>query len=340
MKLNATYPLSRPGASVESAFSRLLEETAQLVGDGVRSAGTLAFQRDHAAWWCRRLGPRFPLDEITADLLDAIARDRTSLRPGRALSPRTTLKRLCTLRSALKAAYRRGVLATLPVFPLVLAPFRRRRRIFESFADYRRLVAALPVHRAEWIALCFWTLQRSSDVERAAWADVNLDADPPTIVIRSTKTRREPIRVRCPRELADVLRARRRRLEDEGIPPRPEDPLVERWGDRAHQLPLAAVKVGLPPMNSVDLRHSGISVMIRRTGITRAAQEWGGWSDFATMSRYYAHALPVQLGQCATELDSWKDEKDPSDEGTANDNNARRGRSKTRAPKKGPGHTG
>ena len=45
-------------------------------------------------------------------------------------------------------------------------------------------------------------------------------------------------------------------------------------------------------------------MMVRRTGLNRAAQEWGGWSDFYMLSKHYAHALPAQLEQASDELAS------------------------------------
>jgi len=107
-----------------------------------------------------------------------------------------------------------------------------------------------------------------------------------------------------PAPLVSVLRARLDRLEGAGSPPAPIDPLVDRWPGVSKTLPLVCVRLGLPPMSAMDLRHTGISWMVRRTGLTVAAQHWGGWSDFAMMQRYYAHALPAGLDQAADELSS------------------------------------
>jgi integrase len=57
-------------------------------------------------------------------------------------------------------------------------------------------------------------------------------------------------------------------------------------------------------MSAMDLRHTGISWMVRRTGLTVAAQRWSGWSSFTMMEVHYAHALPAGLTQAADELAS------------------------------------
>jgi integrase len=227
-------------------------------------------------------------------------------RLGRRLSPRTVAKRLSTLRRALRLAVGRGELAAMPVFPEVaLPPWRARERNLRTFAEYQRLVAALPQRRAEWVAVALWSLQRPGDTERMCWCDVDLTCDPPTMRIRSTKTRRPtPIRVKMPAPLVEVLIARHQRLSAAGHPPRGSDRLVDTWPGVSRTLPLVCVRIGLPPMSAMDLRHTGISWMVRRTGLTVAAQRWSGWSSFTMMEVHYAHALPAGLTQAADELAS------------------------------------
>ena len=309
------------GITLYEALRARLEVFGQHVRDGGRAAATIRILRAHSDWLCERLGAETPIAELTPARLEALAADRRAARPGRVISGRTMLKRLCTLRAALKLAHRRGQLERVPVFPVIHAPWKPRPRIFHTVAQYRRLLDALPAHRAEWVALAFWTAMRASDVERATWGDLGeLFSERPWILIRSTKTKRPPLRVPMPRELADLLRGKYRRLERElGRPPAAAEPLVLAWTNRGYMLPRAALSVGLPAMNGHDLRHSAIAVMIRRTGITRQAQEWGGWLDVKTMQDFYAHVLPARLGDVAAELDSWASEP-------ANDNGVPWGR--------------
>jgi integrase len=226
------------------------------------------------------------------------------------LLARTISKRLCTLRRALRLAVARAELVAMPIFPEVAAPPRKPRvRILNTFDEYRRLMAALKVHRAEYVAVSLWTCQRPGDVGRMKWSDIDLDASPPTMRIRSTKTRRpDPIRVKMPAPLVSVLTARLHRLSSAGSPPAPTDPLVDSWIGVSRVLPVVAARIGLPPLSAMDLRHTGISWMVRRQGITVAAQRWGGWSSFTMMELHYAHALPARLVEVSDELASMADE--------------------------------
>jgi len=316
------YLISPTPPTLRRALEALLEHTGQRVRDGVRSAATLKMQETHVAWMLAQEIPGELLGlgagpvglgnvEVSALTTPAIVRllehwRRAGGAGGRALSLISVAKRKSTLRRALYVLVERGELERIPEMPEIgLPPFRARVRILRTFAELERLRRALRPRRAEWVAVAVWTCQRPGDVARMTWADVDLEGSPASIVIRSTKTRRpDGIRVKCPLPLVSILLARRARLEAEGHPVRPTDLLVDPWPGVSRVLPLVCVRNGLPPLSAQDLRHTGISWMIRRTGLTRAAQEWGGWSDFNTLSKYYAHALPAQLGQAADELAS------------------------------------
>lgn len=227
-------------------------------------------------------------------------------REGGALSLKTVAKRKSTLRRALAIAVERGELERVPDFPEIgMPPLRPRVRVLRNMVELRQLLGALPLRRQEWVGVALWTCQRPGDTERMCWSDVDIRSATPSMVIRSTKTRRPSgFRVKMPAPLVSVLRARLDRLEGAGALPAMTDRLVERWPGVSKTLPLVCVRNGLPPMSAMDLRHTGISWMVRRTGLTVAAQHWGGWSDFAMLQRYYAHALPAGLDQAADELSS------------------------------------
>ncbi len=266
--------------------------------------GTLLMQESHERWLVRKVGG-VPLDELDEALLEELAADRAGERPNTRISPRTMAKRLTTLRSALKLACRRKHLAVVPEFPEIRGPAKPRKYFLTSYAPLVRLLASIPVHRAEWVSLCFWTTQHASDVERMTWADVKLATvgKPSAFLLRNTKNKRVGRWVKMPEPLAEVLRARRARVS-----PLPSVRVVESWPGRCKMLPIYCVRQGLPPMQAIDFRHSGISFMVRRRGLTRAAQEWGGWSSFTMMERHYAHALPAGLTEASDELASIVDE--------------------------------
>jgi integrase len=252
-------------------------------------------------WWLRALGPGREVAQVDEQLVEQIV----SRRPGRA-GPATIRKRLSTLKAALELAHRRRWIPRVPAFPPVLVPWRPRQRFLETYSDARRLYESLPHHRALWFWFCLWTCQHASDVERATWADIDLHAG--TVLIRNTKNRRPTIRVRMPAPLADVLRAEHARLH-----PRPGDAIVRPWPSRKTTLPLHCRRLGLPELNAIDLRHTGLSWAARRLGITPALCRFAGHTSPAMMARTYAHALPPQLEEVTAELES-----------VANDNGDRR----------------
>lgn len=323
-----TYLRQRPSQqdgsiAIRRALELLLEHTSRRVRDKLRSPATLAMQEAHAAWILdQELPPAVlglagdlpvpladvPIDTLTPPALVGILEHWHARggREGGALSLRTVAKRKSTLRRALAIAVERGYLERVPDFPEIgLPPLRPRVRILRNMAELRRLLAALPLPRQEWVQTGLWTIQRPGDTERMCWCDVDLDSATPSMLVRSTKTRRPMgIRVKMPTPLVSVLTARRDRLVAAGARPAQTDPLVDRWPGVSRTLPLVCVRLGLPPMSAMDLRHTGISWMVRRTGLTVAAQHWGGWSDFSMMQKYYAHALPPGLDQAADELSS------------------------------------
>jgi integrase len=285
--------------TLSEALSELIEQTSQRVRDHVRSPATLEMQASHRRWWEKILGAGTPADQVDELVLDELA-TRARPRPphaARAAGPCTLRKRLSTLRSALALQVRRRRLARLPLFPHVLVAPAAVPSILSSYADAARLFESLPLHRAEWYWLALWTGQRPADVETMAWADVDLGTS--TMWIRSSKTRKPPIRVRIPRPLLDVLRRMYRRDL-----PAAAAHLVRPWSSRKTTLPLHCEKCGLPRMNATALRHTNLSWIVRTTGITPAACRWAGHSSPRQMERTYAHHLPMQLEGVTDALDS------------------------------------
>jgi integrase len=321
---NLPNPLHR-STTLDRALALLLEHTARRVRDGVRSVHTLRMQSVHVAWLTDQRLPAelaeqlgaitlgaVRLELLTAPLLVALVEHwRThGGAGGRALGLGSVAKRKSTLARSLRLAVERGELASMPQMPeLALPPLRPRMRVLRDHAQLLTLLAALPPRRAEWVSVAVWTCQRPGDVERMRWSDVDLRSPTPSMIIRSTKTRKpHGIRCKVPGPLVQTLTTRLERLQDSGFSPAPTDPVVDPWPNVSRVLPLVCVRLGLPPMSAMDLRHTGFSWMVRRKGITRAAQEWGGWSDFQMLSKYYAHALPAGLEVASDELASIADE--------------------------------
>jgi integrase len=294
-----TVPEPAHPVTLAEALTELLAITEQRVRDGVRSPATLGMQEAHRRWWEQVLGPARPLDQVDELVLEQLA---TRPRPRQAharppAGPNTLRKRFSTLRAALELAHRRRKLERVPAFPPVLVPRPPRAPILVSAEQAERLFASLPRHRAEWYWIALWTAQHASDVERMTWADVDLSAN--TMLVRNTKNRTPELRVRIPRPLLEVLRQMHERDR-----PRPTDPLVRPWPSRKTTLPRHCRACGLPALNATALRHTCLSWIVRRTGITPSACRFAGHSSPAMMARTYAHALPAQLEDVTEALES------------------------------------
>jgi integrase len=285
--------------TLTEALSELLQLTEQRVRDGVRSPATLEMQAAHRRWWEQTLGPKTLVDQVDELVLDDLA-TRARARPKhapRVAGPCTIRKRLSTLRSALALQVRRRRLSRLPFFPHVLVPPAAVPSVLSSYIEALCLFDSLPLHRAEWYWLALWTGQRPKDVEGMTWSDVDLNAC--TMWIRSSTTRKPPIRVRMPRPLLKVLcEMHRRDLPAAGAP------IVRAWPSRKTTLPLHCAKCGLPRMNATAIRHTNLSWIVRTTGITPAACRWAGHNSPRQMERTYAHHLPAQLEGVTDALDS------------------------------------
>lgn len=283
--------------TLSEGLQALFELTQQRISDGVRATATLEMQQSHGRFWAAELGPATHLVDIDEARLELVTAPR---KPPRRSGPATMRKRLSTLRGVLGLAHRRRWITRMPVFPQVLAPWRPRQRHLRSLLDAERIFAALPLHRAEWFWLALWTGQHASDVDRMCWEDVDLSSGAPTMLIRNTKNRKvQGLRVGMPAPLARVLRALRERER-----PPAGAKLVRPWPSRRHTLPQTCYRLGITPLNAIDLRHTCATWMVRRLGITPAVVAWFGHSSPAMMARTYAHALPASLTECTAELDS------------------------------------
>jgi integrase len=221
----------------------------------------------------------------------------------REIAPPTIRLRVCTLRSALKLAKREGVLrGQLPEFPATAFRYVSKTAWLESFADYERIMAELPLERQEYFALAIWTWQRPSDVEKMLRGDIYPWGRSPWVILRSTKNRRAMVRVRCPAELARIFRAK---FEREGIG-NLQDRLVRPWPGRVRTLPLVCRRLGLPRITCTAARHTGITWAIRNLGITPAVARWSGHRSTRMLEEVYGHAMPAQLREVALALDSMR----------------------------------
>jgi integrase len=286
--------------TIAEAISALIEQTEQRVRDGVRSAATLEMQEAHRRYWESVLGPTKPIDTIDETVLDELA-ERPRVRQKHARQPaglETLRKRMSTLKAALELQHRRRRIARVPAFPHLICPKPPRPQVLISADQARRLFESLPRHRAEWYWLALWTGQHASDVERMTWSDVDLHER--TMLIRNTKNKlTEGLKVRIPQPLFDVLEEMFKRRR-----PAHDDHLVQPWPSRKTTLPRHCHRLGLPDLNATALRHTCLSWIVRKTGITPAACRFAGHSSPQMMARTYAHHLPAQLEEVTEALET------------------------------------
>jgi integrase len=275
-----------------------LETFRLLVRGHLRSEATLG---QHVQCWgyvIRHFGARFNVRRLT------YARAKRFIKVGlETCDPKTVKMRFGTLRAGLRIAEMEGRL-TVPRLPTVPFRYRADLRFIETFRDYQRIFDELPLHRAEYFALGIWTGQHASDIERMRWTDLDPFANPPWVVMRNTKNRQDPIRVPCPAELARVFREKYLREK-----PSSSARLVLPWPSRGNTLPRVCRRLGLVPLSLLSCRHTFASWLVRRKGITPAAQRLMGHRSTAMLSRVYAHAMPLQFAEAIDELDSIRSER-------------------------------
>lgn len=296
-------PPSRPTTLAE-ALDALIAETTARVSGRVRSAATLEMQRQHVAYILERLPPTLPVAEINEAVIEALVTGEGAGRRKRAdgtirpLANSTVLKRLSTLRRALKIQKRRRAIDRIPEFPEILSEYQPDVKFIPTFLEAQRIADELPPERAQWFWLALWTGQHPSDVERMTRDDI----DPRRggwVRVRNTKNRKfAGVRIGCPAHLARIFRARWREL---GAGER----LVLPWSHVSSQLPDVCERLKLPRYTAKNLRHTFFTWMIAKVGITKAVMEIGGWSTYEMVLKVYGHALPPQFDAAVKALDKF-----------------------------------
>lgn len=285
-----------PPVTLKASLDELLAHTRRRVAGGIRSAGTLAMQVQHVSYLLERLPGDLPIADLSAELIEAFADSETEGRRGRPLSAGTLLKRLSTLRQALKRQRRRRRLEVLPDFPEIEYRYEPDQRHLRAYDDYKEISLALPQERAEWFALAVWTGQRHSDVERMTKDDFDPTARPPWVRVRSWKTRRRVgIRVPAAPEIVRVFAAKWRRLKAGA-------PLVAPWPYASSALTKICRRIGRPPIAANTCRHTFFTWAVAGNGFTAELIQLGGWTDLKMLSQVYAHALPVRFGATIVRL--------------------------------------
>jgi integrase len=166
----------------------------------------------------------------------------------------TVRKELSTLRAALREAVE---LAWMPeelangCIPRFAAKYKPRER-WLSVEEYTRLLMALPAKRRTWLAMAVYLGGRFSELEGAAWSDVDLEQA--TLRLRGTKTDGADRFVPIPGPLLDVLR---RVPKSDRI-----GTIAERWTNVRRDLAIACQLAGIQPVTPNDLRRTYASWLV------------------------------------------------------------------------------
>jgi len=291
-----TLHLHPSESTLGQALAAFLELTRQRVQAGTRSPATLEMHQAHARHLLERIPAETRLAELGESHLAAVVaaerEGRRVLASGdrRPVTNSTLRKRLSTLLGAYKVA---GLAP--PRLPELPHRYRPSRRFLETLGDLEDLLAELPQHRREWIALAVWTGQRHSDIERATRADFDPDCPPelggPWVRIRGTKTRDpDGIKVAAMPELVAALGPRWRQLG-------PGDPLVEPWPHVSSQLTRLCHRLGRPVVTAQSFRHTLFTWLVSANGFTPEIIEMGRWRSPAMLMTVYGHALPTRFSE-------------------------------------------
>lgn len=302
-----TLPQSNPAVTVADGWRAFLEDFAELVRNGVRSAATLCTHRSYIRRLSSHLNGSTPLVSVDEEVIQSLARAVSTGRRTDASGARiptsnsTVAKFLATVSGMLKSAKRRRWIERVPEFPRISYRPNRKTDHFRNLDEVEALCATLPPARADWIRLAVFTGQHASDVERMrAYVDADPFASPPWFVRRNTKNRKAPKRMAMPAPLARRLRARFKHL-GLGF----GDPIVPPWDkdNRGDMLRRRRARLGLMKITATACRHTFATwVANRLRAITPGLVEALGHSSPRMAEQTYAHALPPGLAEVAEAL--------------------------------------
>ncbi len=277
--------------NLQDAFDSLLRLTEERVRAGIRSPATLEAVRVHVRFLLQHVSAKTHLADIDEAMVSSVlSREQvgrrvlatTEIRP---IANVTLRKRASTFRHALRLAHRQGLISRVPAFPELPHRYTPRNRCL-TFGELEALMAALPQHRREWVALAVWTGQRRADVEAARRED--LDLGDRSVVVRSSKTKQPPIRIAAAAELVGALRVR---YESIG----PGDRLVEPWPHVSSQLTELCRRRGWARITANTFRHTFFTWAVATGGMSAEVQRIGGWTTPYMLLRVYAHAQGAQF---------------------------------------------
>jgi integrase len=263
-----------PGFSKDAAprpVKDLLEH-----GTAGRSAGTVEMWASKAGHLLRLIGD---VDINDRKLFEhATAYINTRLDEGASSS--TVAKEMVTLRTALKFAHKRRIMALHPtaVLPSFTGEYTPRER-YLTRDEFARLLAQLTRERRLWVEVAVYTGARFSEVERLSWDEhVHLDAG--WLLLPGTKTKRARRRMPISDPLMEVL------VDS----PRREGLVVVPWKENVRRdLAAACSRAGIKPVTPNDLRRTFASWMKQAGVDSKAVADLLGHTSTRMVDRVYGH---------------------------------------------------
>ncbi len=277
-----TPTAKNPVKTVGDAFAALLQRTARRIAGGTRSAGTLAMQEQHVAYFLQRLPAATALAEVTDARIAELLNLEAAGRKGKPLSGATLRKRASTLSQAIELATGRA-----PELPEIPYAYRPRTTYLPHADAAEKLLDVLSPDRRVWFALALWTGQRRADVE--AMRREHFDPVERWVIVRSQKTRRfTGVKIHAAPELIREVGPHWAMLQ-------PGEKLVRAWPAVNAGLRYWCDRLGMPRISSHTLRHTFFTWYVAANGFTPELLEIGGWKNLNIPAQVYAHALAVRF---------------------------------------------
>lgn len=241
-------------------------------------------------WLHQYLGQSY-LDEITRDLIDAIADQKK-----REASPSTANRYLSLIRSILHMA--RDDWEWIDKFPRIrLFPEPKKRVRFLTQEEAKRLIAELPEHLSLMARFTLATGLRQSNVSYLEWTQIDLLRKVAWIHPDQSKSKKA-ITVPLNQDAMDVL--------DECINVHEQyvfcykSKPVSRTSTKAFKK--ACERAGITNLRWHDLRHTWASWHVQNGTSLQALMELGGWSSMEMVLRY-AHFAGEHLQIAARHIE-------------------------------------
>lgn len=272
----------RRAAEADAAPRVTLSEALKAVRAADRRANaseaTLEIHATKGGHLLRLLGEDFDVSSVTAEDLRAYADQRlaeTVNKEGRLTSRHSVQKDLATLRLAIRTV---GLPWDPRIMPALGRYYEPRDR-WLTMDEYRRLYAALPAHRRDYLTAWVYTGLDEGVLYRLAPEHVDLARGQLWAPDEKTEARARWIPLHP--EALEVMARRSRAVGPEGL-------LFERWGNSWRDLRAACKRAGVAPASAKDLRRTFCSWMAQAGVPMKACAELMGHSSLRMVEQVYA----------------------------------------------------